>query len=622
MGNQLTGVGNEFKRLLAHTPNGRYFNKIGYGKNSGIAAPAFALYSDTSPIGDDSVARLFIVFCNETNSRVYQSLPMNCTGFNHCPYSAESGFALDAIYLSLKDRDLLGLRNSFEERVKDLNKQFPIQTGSDGVSRVDYKLKSEKLKIAFDMYKSRDWQSMSLYQEFKNKTARYWLDNYVLYRALKEHHGEKSWENWDSKYKHGDEKALREFANANREKLEFHKWLQWQLFEQAYELKIYASSNNVLLMGDLPFLPSRDSADVWVDSVKKTNYFNLNKQAGALPDMYFAKGQLWGNPTPNWDEMEKNDFKYIREKRRYASNFYHIERKDHEIGQSRLYINDVNAKDGRFGTFLPPGKEGDETSEREWQAHHRKILQVQVEDPLSTMLYTSEGLGVPPKYMRETLEGLGIPDIYVQRWNKNGPKFVDSRLIGISTLATHDCTPFAGWFTKEAGTIDRGMFENLCKANGINPDKLNTLFESNDSSRLRWKKGLKGDEAELRAIATLLNEFQNTYTEKEEFLRFIGMSEKLESPVSTAMVKLALEKAAYGPALFDIPTIYDLESLTEGGLSIAINNRPNTPGIYDPRINWNLRAQYSVNKMFNDDEYISYLRKMHAEAGRVIPNSI
>ena len=318
--------------------------------------------------------------------------------------------------------------------------------------------------------------------------------------------------------------------------------------------------------------------------------------------------------------MTKDDFRYIREKRRYASNFNHIERKDHEIGQSCLYINDVKAVDGRHGSFLPPGKKGDEVSERAWQAHHRKILQVQIDDPLSTMLYTSEGLGIPPKYMRETLEEFGVPDIYVQRWTKDGPEFIDPKPIGISTLATHDCTPLAGWFEKEASTIDRGMFLNLCETSGVSADRvIDTLFDLNNSSetRLRWKPGLTEDEAAIKAIIGLQTEFRNTVDERNEFLGFVGLHGDARKSVSTETVRHALKKSAFSPAMFHIPTIYDLESLNPDGLRVAINSRPNTPGIYNPAINWNWRAPRSVDRMLLDDQYIEGLRKMHIESGRM-----
>lgn len=621
MGNKVTDV--DYRKLLAHTPNGRYFEKIGYGRNSGIAAPAFSLYSDTSSIGDFGVKKLFVNFCHETNSRVYQDLPLNCTGFNHCPYAAESSFALDGIYLSLKD--VRGLVHSFDESIRKVNRRFPIVTGSDGTSRVDYALKQAKLDIAYIMFESRDikeWQNIQEYRDFKEKTAAYWLEDYVLYRMLKEVHNERGWESWDTKYKYGHPEVIEQFRDLHKERLEFHKWLQWQLFEQGKDLKNYAGRKNVLLMGDMPFLPSSDSADVWIDNVRKTNYFDLNKQAGALPDMYFADGQLWGNPVPNWQNMAKDNFRYIREKRRYASNFYHIERKDHEIGQSRLSIHNIHAKNGKSGSFLPPGIIGDEASERLWQAHHQAILMVQIGDPFSEMLYTSEGLGVPPKYLGETLASLGIPDISVQRWTKNGPEFIDPKPIMVSTLATHDCTPLAGWFEKEAGTIDRGMFKNLCELLGVSPGKIiDKLFDRDTSSstRLRWRKGLTKDAAELKAVKGLVNEFINTAGEKEEFLGYIGSYTKPDLKITPQVVRLAIEKSAYGPAIFHIPTIYDLESTRKEGLQQAVDNRPNTPGTYDPTINWNWRAQRSVNQMLTDDEYIMYLRTMHGHTNRSIP---
>ena len=60
-----------------------------------------------------------------------------------------------------------------------------------------------------------------------------------------------------------------------------------------------------------------------------------------------------------------------------------------------------------------------------------------------------------------------------------------------------------------------------------------------------------------------------------------------------------------------------MESLKQEGLELAINNRPNTPGTYNPRINWNWRAQGPVEKMLSDDEYIQYLRAIHTQAERI-----
>ena len=57
---------NFYRQLLAYTLNGKNFEGSGYGRRSGIAVPAFALYSDRVPIGDFRVAKQMVDFCYET----------------------------------------------------------------------------------------------------------------------------------------------------------------------------------------------------------------------------------------------------------------------------------------------------------------------------------------------------------------------------------------------------------------------------------------------------------------------------------------------------------------------------------------------------------------------------
>ncbi len=598
--------------------------RIGTEKKGGIASPAFSLYSKNSiAVADYKDLEKMIDFCHETNNAIFQSLPMNCTGFNFAPYAAESGFALDALYLSLKN--VKGLNYNFDSEINQSKFQFPIEVGPDGANRTNYKVIHSKLDLAYKMFKSRDWNNEFSFQEFKGQSAKYWLNDYVLYRALKEVNGGKSWQDWENKFKYRDENALREFSILNADKLEFHRWLQWQLFTQAKGLKEYANKKGVLIMGDLPFLPSRDSADVWVGTNRErrnegSDYFDLNLQAGALPDMYFADGQRWGNPVPVWENMEKDDFAYVRQKRRYASNFYNIERKDHEIGQFRLCVNRLDATHNRNGWFVPPGTIDDEESERRWQSHGAMLIRTQIEDPESRMLYTSEGLGSPPKYMRETLLNSGVPDIDVQRWTKKGSEFTEPRWLGISTTSTHDCTLLPAWWETEAGTIDEGMFLNLCVNAGVSSDQIkDRLFDPETSSngRLRWRKGLTGTEAEINAMVQLKEEFANTRNERAEFLRSIGLNMDPEANASIGLVATALEKDSFGPAIFNIPSIFDVLAVRQEGLDLAKVHRINRPGMVLP-VNWNLMTHISLDDINSDDVLINYLRELNIESGRAL----
>ena len=605
---------------LLKTVSGKSWKDIGGARRlSGVASPAFSLHTKENSSCDYSVLKRAIDYCHETKTTIFQLLPMNWAGYANAPYMAESGFALDPFYLSL--RDVKGLKISFEEEIKTLDRKPDLQviTLANGSRRVNYGTRNAKLELSWEMFKSRNWNDEKDFLKFKHETAKYWLDGFALYKVLKEINGEKSWLDWDMQHRNGDPDALEKVLRKHEDKYEFHRWLQWQLFEQAKDLKSYATNKGILIMGDLPFLPARDSAEVWLDHVRGTNNFNLDLQAGALPDMYFADGQLWGNPPPNWDKMESNDFKYIRQKRRYASNFYHIERKDHEIGQFRLYINPLNAASGKSGWFLPDGKIGDEKSEIRWKEHGQKLITMQILDPESSMLYTSEGLGTPPKYMQQTLDDLGVPNIYVQRWTKRGAKFVDANPLGVGTTSTHDCALKARWWEEDAGTIDRGMFENMCKSADISPEELiNKLFDPSSSScaRLRWKKDLTGDKPELKAVEGLNTEFENTFSEKQEFLSYLDLELDPETPASAELIRAALEKSAYGQAIFDVPSIFDVESLDPDGLKIARDNRLNLPGNCDGNLYWNLQTGRSLDQMLEDDEYIKYLRALHINSNR------
>lgn len=608
---------NRYRYLEKNPTSGKDWSRIGTYGRGGFATPLAAIYSkDSLGIADFHDLKLAINFNNEIKGEILQLLPLNCTGFNHAPYSSESGFALDAAYVSFHEGDIRGINiNNFQGDIQNLRKSFPTTTASDGTSRVDYSIKKAKLEVLWKMFNSKGWNNEEAFTDFKNKSAAYWLNDYVTYRVLKEKHNEASWENWDSKYKDGSKKKeilakLETDAYFNR-RLEFHRWLQWQLYEQLKDAKKHAESKSILLMGDLPFIPSRDSADVWALAYK--GYFDLNYNAGALPDMYFAEGQDWGNPTPNWGNMEKDDFEYIKQKRRYAANFYHIERKDHEIGQSRLW-RIPRGKKAIEGEFYPykEGKQGDETSERTWQAHHKKILLAQIGQ--AEMLYTSEGLGMPPKYMGETLKEFGVPDIFPAIWTKDGPVFIDKGDIGISTLATHDSAFNAKQIQDELGTLDRGMLKNLCKFNNVSFDQvLNRFFYNNGSDRIRWKKGLQ-----INEIPDFLRgDFTNTYDEKERYLTDIGWNGNPADEVSTEMVRYSLQRTANKNAIFYVPLIFDADSVRQEGLELALNSRYNLPGRYDPAVNWNLRTTRSLENMMSDDEFIHTLRQIHMDSGRV-----
>jgi 4-alpha-glucanotransferase len=420
--------------------------------------------------------------------------------------------------------------------------------------------------------------------------------------VLKEKYNEKSWEEWEEKYKFRETGALEDIYNSERDKINFYIWLQWQLFLQMKVVKEYAEINGVLILGDLPFLVSRDSVDVWAHQ----NYFKLNLVSGAPPDMYFAKGQRWGMPPYNWEVIEKNNFDYIKQKVKYAENFYHMYRIDHFVGLFRIWTIDINEPEETYGL---KGK-FDPADERKWKEHGEKILINMTED--IDMLPCAEDLGVVPKCSYEILEEYSIPGIDVQRWKRDWGKTYDFiepqeyRPNSIATISTHDMSPFIVWWREEAGTVDKYLVHKWCEENNFNYDFIvNSLFALSKSTekRLRWKKRIDSPEKVLEILNMprekawmFYDAYLESYTEKEKFWKYLKLIGTPADDVPKQLTSQALLLCSASRSVFCVQLIQDLLSLGDYYNNKSENIRINTPGTFSKQ-NWSVVLPLSLDDL-------------------------
>jgi len=448
--------------FLLKTPLKNQWQKIGLKKRAGVIFPLFSIFSKKSlGIGEIPDLKLAIDWYQKTGNSILQILPINDTGFNFSPYGPQSTFALDPVYLSL--RDLIEIeKENLENELKMLSKKFPTNK-----LRVDWKIKGEKLKILWKIFLERANLKSKEFENFIEEND-YWLSDYCLYRILKENFKERSWGNWPEVFKNRNKKALQKFGKSHQRKIKFQKWLQWQLFKQLKKVKIYANEKGIFLKGDLPWLISRDSSDCWT----KREYFDLNFSAGAPPDAFSKKGQRWGMPLLNWEKIFEDKFAYFKKKLKYAQNFYHLFRIDHVVGIFRIWkipISEPLKNKGKNGFFDPE-------DENLWERKGEKILLEIIKS--SKMLPCAEDLGTIPKCCPKVLRKLGIPGVSVQRWTKNWEtgefkKPKDYNLLSVATLSTHDTSNWLNWWENEAKKEEK---ENLLKiifeGNKIKKEKL------------------------------------------------------------------------------------------------------------------------------------------------------
>ncbi len=591
-----------------------HWRRIGLKRRAGVAAPLFSVYSERSTgIGELPDLKLLADWAGRSGFSILQLLPMNDVGFSFGPYDGLSTFALEPMYLSPAALVATDLK-PFRKKLESLRERFSTKT-----LWVDYAIKQAKLDFFWEVFKEAADKKDRRFRSFV-KSQGYWLEDYALFKVIKEQMEGRDWEHWSEETRSREPSALERFKRGHPDRFEFYEWLQWQLFEQFREVKKYAAGRGVLLMGDLPFLVSRDSADVWAHP----HYFKLGRTAGAPPDLYIAKGQRWGMPPYAWEKMAQEDDRYLVEKIRYASHFYDFFRIDHAVGIFRIWtiaLSDPPETAGLNGHFDP-------ADESLWENQGRVLLSRMIQ--ASDMMPCAEDLGVIPECSYRVLEEFGIPGMEVQRWTKDWGKTYDFRKPGayrknsIAVLSSHDTSSLGAWWEFEAGTLDQDLFIRRCDAKGISFGQVkDKLFDAEKSQhgRLRWRKDIPNGGALAMIlqrpqdqIPDFLDMYLGSYREKEKFWSYLGLAGPLEEKTSPRFARAAVQKVHESASIFSIHLLQDWLALGDFFDVDLWEYRINFPGVARPE-NWRLRMPFSLEEILKLQIHPS-LKALHEAADR------
>ncbi|MCQ2553468.1 MAG: 4-alpha-glucanotransferase [Clostridia bacterium] len=151
------------------------------------------------------------------------------------------------------------------------------------------------------------------------------------------------------KVKAGREKL---FAKFTKEEIQGFFNKQWA------DLREYAHSKGVGLMGDVPIYVPLDSSDV--EENKK--FFQLDEEgrptavAGCPPDYFSKDGQLWNNPLYDWNKMKEDGYGFWIRRVGKAAEMYDMIRIDHFRGLASYWSVPAGAKTAAEGHWEPgPG---------------------------------------------------------------------------------------------------------------------------------------------------------------------------------------------------------------------------------------------------------------------------
>lgn len=405
------------------------WKKIGIRHHHGIALPLSALRSNQScGIGEFLDLLSLVDWCEKIGFTIIQLLPLNDTGDDPSPYFPLSSYALNPLFLSLRalpyvqSSPLLDELNSFNQTDRVL---FP-------------EIQSRKL-VFLRRYIEEMGPRLTAEQNYQTFLAEEpWIESYALFKTLKEKISKNHWLTWPAELQQPTTQLRKELIERYHPEVTFYSLLQYLAANQLSQVKAYANSKNIFLMGDLPFLISPDSYDVW----ENPDEFDLGLSAGAPPDLYNQEGQKWGLPLLRWDRMEAKHHYWWLQRLRYAGRFYDLLRIDHILGFFRIWAIPMD-RPANEGYYIP-------SDHHLWLPQGHRLLNIIAK--ASPMLPIGEDLGTGFPGMRELLEELGLCGIKVMRWERHWESdgsFISPTKynpLSLCTVSTHDSETLALWW--------------------------------------------------------------------------------------------------------------------------------------------------------------------------------
>jgi 4-alpha-glucanotransferase len=361
----------------------------------------------------------------------WQILPLCPTGVGDSPYQSSSTFA--------GNTNLLSPEEMIHDGLLDQADLANVQFAED---RVDFQhlvpFKSFLLDKAWQNFKAGRAAALRGALDTFCQDKASWLDDFALFRALKDVYGERSWQEWPLDLVRREASSLKKAGDKHADAVGRYRFGQFLFFRQWSNVKKYANEKGIRLVGDVPIFVASDSADVWAHP----DLFHLDDRrrptavAGVPPDYFSATGQLWGNPLYNWAASKKSGHQWWIARLGATLNQVDVVRLDHFRGFEAYWEIPADSPTAQAGHWVKgPGAE---------------LFQV-LEKALGRLPLLAEDLGLITSEVEALRDQLGFPGMRVMQFafgdNASNPylphNFVRNTVV---YTGTHDNDTTAGWY--------------------------------------------------------------------------------------------------------------------------------------------------------------------------------
>ena len=201
-------------------------------------------------------------------------------------------------------------------------------------------------------------------------------------------------------------------------------------------LRAHATERGVRLIGDVPIYVAPGGAD----HLAHPKLFRTDLVAGAPPDNYSDKGQLWGNPFYDWTAMRREHYRWWIDRLGRTLTLFDAARIDHFRGFVSGWAVPVGARDASFGRWRRgPGRAVFDAAAAELGSS---------DGPLP---FIAEDLGVITGPVDRLRHELGLPGMVVAQFafdprDHGSPHQLEHHTPDrVAYTGTHDNDTLAGW---------------------------------------------------------------------------------------------------------------------------------------------------------------------------------
>lgn len=390
-------------------------------------------------IGDfGPAAYQFVEFLASARQGLWQVLPLGPLGYGASPYSSTSAFAGNPLLISL---ELL------------VDRGWIDRSRLDGLSTdsrlVEYdQVFAQKMPLLFEAARNfvrTPGDGRLRFEKFCSGNS-WWLDDFVLFDALRARQKLEGWHKWPRDLAFREPAELAKAREELADDIQIRSALQFAFYEQWRALRRYCGERSIRIVGDVAIFMNHDSADVWTHR----ELFRLNDQlepevvSGVPPDFFSKTGQRWGNPLYRWDVMKERGYEWWIQRLRWATQTCDYIRLDHFRGFDQFWeipAADPTAVNGR------------------WVDGPRDDLFAKLREALGGLPFFAEDLGYITPEVHALRDRLGIPGMAVLQFgfgDEGAHIYLPHRAAGkVIYTGTHDNDTVMGWWRTGASDQER-----------------------------------------------------------------------------------------------------------------------------------------------------------------------